>query len=67
MSNFSLMEEKINSAGKILIITHINPDGDALGSVIAMKCALKQKFNKTADVVYIGKYTDIYNFLTHKN
>lgn len=67
MSNFSLMEEKINSAGKILILTHINPDGDALGSVIAMKCALKQKFNKTADVVYIGKYPDIYNFLPHKN
>ena len=66
MSSLSLLEEKINSAQNILILTHINPDGDALGSVIAMKCAVKQKYNKEADVVYIGRYPDIYEFLPHK-
>ena len=63
MSSLSLLEEKINSAQSILILTHINPDGDALGSIISMKCAIKQKFNKEADTLFIGKYPDIYEFL----
>lgn len=67
MSKISLLEEKIQSADNILITTHINPDGDALGSIIAMKCAIKEKYNKNADTVYIGKYPDIYNFLPYKN
>ena len=29
--------EKINSADKILIITHVNPDGDTLGSAASLK------------------------------
>lgn len=29
--------EKINSAEKILIITHVNPDGDTLGSAVSLK------------------------------
>lgn len=29
--------EKINNAKKILLITHVNPDGDTLGSAVAMK------------------------------
>ena len=67
MSSLSLLEEKITSAKNILILTHINPDGDALGSIIAMKIALQQKFNKNADTVYVGKYPDIYSFLPEKS
>lgn len=66
MSKLSLLEEKIQSANSILIVSHINPDGDALGSTIAMKCALEKKYQKTADMVYIGKFPDIYDFLPHK-
>ncbi len=29
--------EKINQASKILIITHVNPDGDCLGSAVSLK------------------------------
>ena len=67
MSNLSLFEEKIKSAKNILISAHINPDGDALGALISMKCALKNKYNKNADTVFIGKYPDIYGFLPYKN
>ena len=60
------MEDKINSAQNIVILTHVNPDGDALGSLISVKCAIKQKFKKNADAVIVGKYPDIYDFLPYK-
>ena len=67
MSSLSLLEEKINSAKNIVILTHINPDGDALGSIISMKMVLKQRFGKDADTVFVGKYPDIYEFLPERN
>ena len=33
--------EQINKAEKIVILTHENPDGDAMGSSLAMYKALK--------------------------
>ena len=67
MSNLSLLEEKIKSAENILIVTHINPDGDALGSMVAVKKILKQKYDKLSDAVIIGKFPDIYDFLPLKD
>ena len=43
-------EEEINNASSIVILTHENPDGDAIGSCLAMKVALKQ-LGKNADVI----------------
>ena len=51
------MESIVNalkSAEKILILTHINPDGDAVGSCYAMKNAL-EKAGKQADIVLNSK------------
>lgn len=42
--------EEINKAEKIAIVVHENPDGDAVGSALAMKLALKQ-LGKTADLI----------------
>lgn len=53
--------EEIKKAENILILTHMNPDGDAIGSSLAMYAALK-KIGKEADVV-IPEYSRIYNFL----
>ncbi|MDO5438316.1 MAG: bifunctional oligoribonuclease/PAP phosphatase NrnA [bacterium] len=52
--------EKINSARKILIITHVNPDGDTLGSA----CALKEFIGEKADIlIQTKKETGIpYNY-----
>lgn len=35
--------EKINAAKKILIITHVNPDGDTLGSAVSLKEFIKDR------------------------
>lgn len=53
--------EEIKAAEKIIILTHESPDGDAIGSSLAMKLALEQ-LNKKADSV-IPEYSRLYNFL----
>jgi len=55
------MLEEIKSANTIVILTHENPDGDAVGSSLAMYMALKQ-MGKTPDLV-IPELPRIYNFL----
>jgi len=39
---FSFLEEQIRSVKKPLILTHTDPDGDALGSVMAMKSIVEE-------------------------
>lgn len=56
----SILEE-IKKAETIVILTHENPDGDAIGSSLAMYIALT-KMGKNADVV-IPEFPRIYNFL----
>ena len=42
--------EEINKAEKIVILTHENPDGDAIGSSLAMYLALKA-YGKNPDII----------------
>ena len=51
----------IHEAETIAILTHESPDGDAVGSSLAMKLALK-KLGKDADVI-IPEYSKTYSFL----
>ena len=53
--------EKINEASNIVILTHEKPDGDAIGSSLAMYYFLKD-MNKTVDIV-IPDMPHIFNFL----
>ncbi len=53
--------EEINKAKNIVILTHENPDGDAIGSSLAMYNALKQ-IGKDVDVI-IPEYPKTFDFL----
>ena len=53
--------DEIKSAESIVILTHENPDGDAIGSSLAMYNGLKQ-IGKKVDVI-IPEYPKIYDFL----
>ncbi len=53
--------KEIKVAKKIVILTHESPDGDAIGSSLAMKLVLK-KLEKDADVI-IPEYSRLFNFL----
>lgn len=53
--------EEINKAKNIVILTHENPDGDAIGSSLAMYNALKQ-IGKDVDAI-IPEYPKTFEFL----
>ena len=55
------IKEEIQRAGDIVILTHESPDGDAVGSALAMYLTLK-KLGKTVDVI-IPEYASIFEFL----
>ena len=44
--NINLIKDKLNQANNIAIVSHENPDGDTIGSAIALALILK-KLNKT--------------------
>lgn len=54
--------EYIKTAKSILILTHQDPDGDALGSAIALKIGL-EKLGKEVTVASSGNVNQIYKFL----
>lgn len=62
MTEIELLSNALNDAHDILLITHINPDGDALGSTLALYYFLKS-INKNAVCVCDGSVSDRYSFL----
>lgn len=53
--------EEIDKAKSIVILTHENPDGDAVGSSLALYIALKEQ-GKDIDII-IPEYSKVYKFL----
>lgn len=53
--------KEINKAENIVILTHESPDGDAIGSALAVKLMI-EKLGKKADVI-IPEYSRLFNFL----
>lgn len=62
---FNQLEDLIKNSTKILIMSHINPDGDALGSTSSMYTIIYEKFKKKADILVIGHLPNCYKFLPH--
>lgn len=57
--------EEIDKAKNIVILTHENPDGDAIGSSLALYAGLKQ-LGKNTDVI-IPEYSQTFEFLPNSN
>ena len=53
--------KEIEKAESIVILTHESPDGDAIGSSLAMKLAL-ENIGKKPDVI-IPEFPEVFNFL----
>jgi bifunctional oligoribonuclease and PAP phosphatase NrnA len=51
---------------RVLITTHVRPDGDALGSAAALQLALREK-HIAAPVLLLSKLPTKYSFLFHDN
>ena len=65
MSILDEILKKIKQAKTIVLLVHENPDGDAIGSGLAMYLALKN-INKEADLV-IPKYSRVFSSMPHVN
>ena len=61
MSTLDNILEEINKADSIVILTHENPDGDAIGTGLALYIALKQ-MGKNPDII-IPEYPRTFEFL----
>ena len=61
--DFKSFKETIEKASSVLIISHVNPDGDTLGTMCALYQIIKNNFNKHSDMVFNGIIPDIYHFL----
>ena len=58
--------EIINKHDNFLVITHVNPDGDAIGSLLGMYLALRE-MGKTAAPVLGTKFPALFEFLPGKD
>ena len=55
------IKKKIDKAKSVLILTHKNPDGDAIGSSLALYNALKNYGKQNVDVI-IPEYSRCFEF-----
>lgn len=58
--------ELIRQAKNILLLTHKNPDGDSLGSILALSMALK-KLGKNPVAISLDPTPQFLSFLPHQN
>lgn len=52
------------TAQRILIVSHLKPDGDAVGASLALKLGL-QTINKSVEVALLDRPPDAFSFLPH--
>ena len=64
--NWNKLTKLIAGSNNILLSTHINPDGDGLGSEVAMYYYIKS-LNKNCRIINISDLTDKYEFLNKNN
>ncbi len=57
--DLSTIADRIRGAGRIVITTHVKPDGDAIGSTIALARAV-ERLGKEAHVWYSGPVMDVF-------
>ncbi len=62
-NNLQELKSRIEGAEKIIIFSHVSPDGDTLGSNLALNIILEKYFNKKADSVFAGKLPNMYSYL----
>ena len=62
-SNCLDLKKHIEEAESIIIFSHVNPDGDTLGSNLALNIVIEKFFKKKADSVFVGFLPNIYSYL----
>lgn len=61
--NVTQLNDIIKSSKNILITSHINPDGDTLGSMCGMYSIIELNFKKHPDMLAVSKIPKMYDFI----
>ncbi len=61
--NNNNFNQAVKEAKNIIVISHVNPDGDTLSAVLALTLLIKTHYNKDVTPVYTNKIPEIYDFL----
>ena len=62
-NSHSELREQIAKAESIIVFSHVSPDGDTLGSNLAISLMIEKYFGKKVDSVFVGKLPNIYSYL----
>ena len=57
------LDDSIKLSKNILIISHVNPDGDTLGSMVALRDLIYKQYKKKPEMMIISKIPKMYEFL----
>jgi phosphoesterase RecJ-like protein len=57
------LDISIKNSKNILLVSHINPDGDTLGSIGAVYHLIKDNYKKQAQMVIVSKLPTVYEFI----
>ncbi len=63
MKKYQDFEDIVKSSKNILIISHVNPDGDTLGTMCGLHCAILNQYKKKAEMLILSKLPKVYEFL----
>lgn len=63
MEKYTKFDELVKSSKNILILSHVNPDGDTLGTMCALRSAILKQYKKKAEMLILSKLPKVYEFL----
>lgn len=63
MKKYQEFDAILKSAKNILIVSHVNPDGDTLGSMCALHLGILSNYKKKSEMLILSKLPQIYAFL----
>lgn len=53
----------VKNSKNILILSHVNPDGDTLGTMCALRGSIYKQYKKKAEMLILSKLPKVYEFL----
>ena len=66
MNNWKKLNQSIKNSDRIMLSTHMNPDGDGLGSAVAMHSYISS-LGVDCRIIQISKFPTQYSFLNDSN
>lgn len=59
------LDSSIKNSKNILLVSHINPDGDTLGSMCGLYSLIKDNYKKKCDMTAVLKIPSMYHFMPY--